>query len=337
MEGEDTNFKWKGKKKTCSKLMVSNHLKTSISSNLNNTRYVEGENQPLYWARSKVKLNPEEDGVLSFGMDEEKKLHPIKLDKNGQIFVLTRDLNSLNDGVLSYGQDKNKAVRPILTDYKGRIVLKAKRLNAKKDSIQIFGMDKEKKLQPIKLDKNGQVYVVTKKLNSLKDGVLSYGLDKKKKVHPILTDKNGRIALKAKRLNAQKDSIQIFGKDEQNKHKAILTDKQGRVQVQTTKFVSIKKTIITKKCWCGASSFDVSLYKVYSFAIINLTDNPAEVILQISPNNEDFFIDLPTRAIPGGETIVLVPKRFLQFAQLVFRTKDKCKDTKLQVFLQAQY
>lgn len=136
--------------------------------------------------------------------------------------------------------------------------------------------------------------------------------------------------------DATKDSVQIFGEDAEGKVTPVRTDKKGIVQVDDTRFTEIIEEACVEREWCTMPVINVSQYKVYSFAIVNCSSVDIEAAIQISPNKEDYFTDIPPQLVRAEDVNVLVPKRFLKYARVVLRAKSFTGSARVKIYLQVQ-
>lgn len=63
---------------------------------------------------------------------------------------------------------------------------------------------------------------------------------------------------------------------------------------------------------------------------------PAEVFVEVSPNNTDYVADGPSYPVLPDETIALVPRHFSKYAHIAYKSKEPGKSTQLEITMQAQ-
>ncbi|RKP47368.1 hypothetical protein D7Z26_24050 [Cohnella endophytica] len=80
---------------------------------------------------------------------------------------------------------------------------------------------------------------------------------------------------------------------------------------------------------------DVSRKSVYSFGIVNRGDKAVVAHIEISPDNAHYASDTE-ETVQGGETLALVPMRFLRFARISVRTVEPGQTSLVDVYFQAQ-
>lgn len=144
------------------------------------------------------------------------------------------------------------------------------------------------------------------------------------------------IKVPPKNLNADKDNVLLYGQDANGQKHPIQTNHEGYIKIDSVEFVHLEEETTTTNCWKPTSSFDVSKFKTYTFAIINKGNNDAEVKFQISPDNEYFYTENFIYYIPEQEINIIVPNRFLRYARLLVKTKKTDCFTSLKIILQAQ-
>lgn len=74
---------------------------------------------------------------------------------------------------------------------------------------------------------------------------------------------------------------------------------------------------------------------IYSYAVVNRGEYPAELRLEVGPNGSDYAIDMEG-VVEKGVTEVLVPSKFMRYARLSVKSKQQGHPTKLLVYFQAQ-
>lgn len=75
---------------------------------------------------------------------------------------------------------------------------------------------------------------------------------------------------------------------------------------------------------------------VYSYAVVNRSLEPIKARVEVSPNKNDFAVDREA-TVPPGETIVIVPTRFLKYTRIALQTaSDTSIKAECDVYFQAQ-
>lgn len=144
------------------------------------------------------------------------------------------------------------------------------------------------------------------------------------------------IKVSPQNLNANKDNVIIYGQDSDGQKYPIQTNHEGQIKIDSVEFVNLEEETSTNNNWESTISFDVSKFKTYTIAIINIGDDDAEVKLQISPDDEHFFTENFIYHIPKKDINLIVPNRFLRYARLLIKTKKPGCFTILKIILQAQ-
>ncbi|MDQ6422460.1 DUF6385 domain-containing protein [Paenibacillus sp. LHD-117] len=80
---------------------------------------------------------------------------------------------------------------------------------------------------------------------------------------------------------------------------------------------------------------DTSTKATYSYAVINKGNFPAVAKIQISPNARNYADDTE-QPVDAGETVVLVPNRFLRYTRLAVRSERSDESTIVDVYFQSQ-
>jgi hypothetical protein len=136
--------------------------------------------------------------------------------------------------------------------------------------------------------------------------VLVYGSDKKRCIHPVLVDRKGRILVRL----IQPIPSRIF---------------------RERKFTDIE----VQPEWTFLPSQETARQITYSYAVINLSDTPVSVRVEIGPDREHYTTDRE-ETVPPGQTIVMVPTRFLRFTRVALLSQDQDKTVRVDVYYQAQ-
>ncbi|WP_127584475.1 DUF6385 domain-containing protein [Paenibacillus koleovorans] len=96
-----------------------------------------------------------------------------------------------------------------------------------------------------------------------------------------------------------------------------------------------ERSIQVTDVWKPHMLMDVSRFSVYSYGIVNRGSDPVVVKAQIGPNANDFADD-SEGVVKGGETLALVPSRFLRFARIQVRAQAPGTEPVIDVYFQAQ-
>lgn len=81
---------------------------------------------------------------------------------------------------------------------------------------------------------------------------------------------------------------------------------------------------------------NTSKLTVYSYAVVNRSKVPIKARVEVSPNKDDFAVDREA-TVPPGETIVIVPTRFLKYTRIALQTtSDTSLKAECDVYFQAQ-
>ena len=103
-------------------------------------------------------------------------------------------------------------------------------------------------------------------------------------------------------------------------------------------FVEISELgITTGDAFTALAEVDTSVLGTYSFFVYNSGANEADVQVEISANGTNWFVDVTSASpIGSGEVDVLVPKRFLKYTRLSYRSTNAGQSTTLDVYFNAQ-
>ncbi|OBZ10053.1 MULTISPECIES: DUF6385 domain-containing protein [Bacillales] len=80
---------------------------------------------------------------------------------------------------------------------------------------------------------------------------------------------------------------------------------------------------------------DTSNKMMYSYAVVNHGEHPAELRLEVGPNGSDYAIDIEG-VVGKGMTEVIVPSKFMRYSRLKMKSEQQGQPTVLQVYFQAQ-
>ncbi|MCL6577583.1 DUF6385 domain-containing protein [Kyrpidia sp.] len=86
----------------------------------------------------------------------------------------------------------------------------------------------------------------------------------------------------------------------------------------------------------GSNFIELAGLEIYTFVVINSGTNPATVALQVSPDQGTFLTDsLFTDLIPQS-AVALVPRLFLRYARIVFRSTTPGRPTTITIVFNGQ-
>ncbi|TYP79878.1 DUF6385 domain-containing protein [Paenibacillus methanolicus] len=81
---------------------------------------------------------------------------------------------------------------------------------------------------------------------------------------------------------------------------------------------------------------NTSRLTVYSYAIVNRGKEPVRVRVDVGPNLTNYASDREMQ-VPAGQTVVLVPTRFLKYTRIVLQAhEDHDAAVRCDVYFQAQ-
>ncbi len=138
-------------------------------------------------------------------------------------------------------------------------------------------------------------------------------------------------------LSAQRDSIQIYGTDGTTLF-PIKTNNLGELQVGLAGrgFISLFEAVTTVDTFTPSTSRDVSQRSLMTFAVKNTGANPAELQLQLSPDNVVWADDGILEMVASGKMIFFTPRFFLSYMRVLFRSANVAQPTNLEIWLQGQ-
>lgn len=195
------------------------------------------------------------------------------------------------------------------------------------------------RLYPVKslrLDDKGRVFVNhVQCLDEIKKPVRLAGpvdVNPVKLKDPVKVDVTVKSNIRS--LQYFRDSIRAYGSE----NMPLKTDSLGRLQVDTTegRYTEASDCVVTGNAWQHSVVWDVSMQKICSFAVINTGSYSALVRTEISPNMADWGIFDAETEVQPGKMQILVPKFFLRYVRVCFRSTVAGKHTSLTVWHQAQ-
>ncbi|WP_110113171.1 DUF6385 domain-containing protein [Bacillus sp. CGMCC 1.16541] len=111
-------------------------------------------------------------------------------------------------------------------------------------------------------------------------------------------------------------------------------NKFKRLKISAVQFVNEKTTIHLTRKPKESCSYNVSEFQTYTLAVVNHSCEPIDVVLQLSPNNRDFYTEGPTYRIYPDAVELIVPQRFTKFVRL--RLSACHPPASATIYLQAQ-
>lgn len=154
--------------------------------------------------------------------------------------------------------------------------------------------------------------------------------------------KNKNTSVSIRRLKACRDSVLIYGSDGKRCIRPVLVDRKGRIVVHLNRSVPPRvfrqrkfTDIEVQHEWTFLPPQETARQITYSYAVINHSDTPATVRVEISPDREHYATDRE-ETVPPGQTTVMVPTRFLRFTRVALQSQDQDKTVRIDVYYQAQ-
>jgi hypothetical protein len=87
---------------------------------------------------------------------------------------------------------------------------------------------------------------------------------------------------------------------------------------------------------CRLPRQNTSQLNVYSYAVVNRGGEPILARVEVSPNSKNFAFDRDATVQPG-QTVVIVPTRFLKYTRITLQTVEgAASESKCDVYFQAQ-
>ncbi|MBX6395663.1 MAG: hypothetical protein IRY98_08075 [Alicyclobacillaceae bacterium] len=86
----------------------------------------------------------------------------------------------------------------------------------------------------------------------------------------------------------------------------------------------------------GSNLIELAGLDLQTFVVINSGANPALVALQITPDQGTFLLDSPFTEVAPQSAVMLVPKHFLRYARIVFRSAIAGRPTSLAIVFNGQ-
>ncbi|WP_181362928.1 DUF6385 domain-containing protein [Sulfoacidibacillus thermotolerans] len=135
------------------------------------------------------------------------------------------------------------------------------------------------------------------------------------------------------------DRITIYGS---NSTTPIQTNEIGRIVLSGE--VTASPIVYTEKTFIGLYSQnqiqslpaqDISVQTNLSYAIVNRSENPVTIFLEISPNDKDYAPDSEV-TVSGFTTQALTPMRFLRYAKISFQSAKTDQSAIFDIYYQAQ-
>lgn len=217
----------------------------------------------------------------------------------------------------------------------------------------------------IRLDANGYQYVATdagqsisvtstdfdiRNLSNTQDNIVVYGNDGTSN-QVIKTDNAGRTIvtndtgetiavsstdLDIRNLSNEQDNLAIYGNDGST-NRAIKTDSEGVVQVTSSRtFTNVSQSVSTTDTYAGSTSQDISLQSSSVFFVNNAGANPANIKVQISPDNTLWVDDSSESTITASAVTALGITKFANYARIAYKSENSGQSTDLTIIYQAQ-
>ncbi|MCX8128661.1 MAG: DUF6385 domain-containing protein [Clostridia bacterium] len=187
-------------------------------------------------------------------------------------------------------------------------------------------------------------------LSNTQDNILVYGNDgTANKV--VKTDTSGRVVvtndagqtvevsatdLDIRNLSNTQDNIVVYGNDG-SQNRVLLTDSSGYLQTRTSKtFTNQTENVTTTDTYTGATARDISLQSSLTFFVNNTGSNPANVKVQISPDNTLWIDDSSEFTIAASEAKAYSTNKFANHARVTLKSANAGSATQVTVIYQAQ-
>lgn len=90
----------------------------------------------------------------------------------------------------------------------------------------------------------------------------------------------------------------------------------------------------TADSYLYGAAWDVSLKTLITSLVINEGGNPAEVVLQVSPDLALWVDDEPARTVPPGQTLPFAPRSLMRYMRVKFRSATPGRPTTLRIWHQ---
>jgi hypothetical protein len=95
--------------------------------------------------------------------------------------------------------------------------------------------------------------------------------------------------------------------------------------------------VATGDTFTPLSAVTTAVLGTYSYFIYNSGVNEADAQIEISADGTNWFVDVSTASpISAGSVDVLVPKRFLKYTRLSYRSTNPGQPTTLDIYFNAQ-
>ncbi len=140
-------------------------------------------------------------------------------------------------------------------------------------------------------------------------------------------------------LNQKLDKVTVYGS---NPTAPVHTDDDGRIVLSGE--IHVSPIVYTEKTFMSLDSQDqvqsipaqnVSRQTNLSYAIVNRSENPVNIFLEISPNDIDYVLDSEI-TVSGLTTQALTPLRFLRYAKISYQSAKCDHPAVFDVYYQAQ-
>ena len=99
----------------------------------------------------------------------------------------------------------------------------------------------------------------------------------------------------------------------------------------------IDEGVVTGDTFTPLAAVTTAVLGVYSYFIFNSGPNEADAQVEISADGNNWYVDVTTASpIGSGSVDVLVPKRFLKYTRLAYRSTNAGQSTTLNIYFNAQ-
>lgn len=109
----------------------------------------------------------------------------------------------------------------------------------------------------------------------------------------------------------------------------------NKVTLIGRKFIDKSIFVKTSDDFLPTATFNTSEQSQVTFFIINTGQNPASIMLEISPNDIDYAVDNTVFEVLPGKTIAIVPRIFAKYTRLIYQSKNPLHRTSLNIIFQS--
>lgn len=108
-------------------------------------------------------------------------------------------------------------------------------------------------------------------------------------------------------------------------------------QVGSRSFTNlVESELITTDSYQFTSARDTSQQRIYTFFVLNTGSNPVTIQPQVSPNNSDWVDDSAELSLNVGEGMPVLPRYFLHFTRVKYKSANAGQPTTVVIWYQAQ-